>query len=83
MIQSFENKILSEELQGYKVKSVFETIRLQDYICLKGKVTRLQDRKDYKSLSKGEWAIFEPLRLDLEFGPSNWSCPLSSESVFL
>ena len=45
---------LSEELQGYKVKSVLETERLQDYICLKGRVTRLQEKKDYKSLSKGE-----------------------------
>ena len=45
---------LSEELQGYKVKFVLETERLQDYICLKGRVTRLQEKKDYKSLSKGE-----------------------------
>ena len=45
---------LSEELQGHKVKSVLETESLQDYICLKGRVTRLQEKKDYKSLSKGE-----------------------------
>ena len=57
-----ENKTLSEELQDYKVKSVFETERLQDYVCLKGRVTGLQERKDYKSLSKGERAI-----LDLNF----------------
>ena len=39
---SFENKTLPEELQDYKVKSVFETERLQDF-CLKGRVTRLQE----------------------------------------
>ena len=36
-----ENKTLSEELQDYKVKFFLETERLQDYICLKGRVTRL------------------------------------------
>ena len=41
---SFENKTLSEELQDYKVKYAFETERLQDYVCLKGRVTRLQKR---------------------------------------
>ena len=40
---SFENKTPSEELQDYKVKSVFEIERLQDYICLKGRVTGLQE----------------------------------------
>ena len=45
---------LSEKLQDYKVKIVLEIERLQDYICLKGRVTGLQERKDYKSLSKGE-----------------------------
>ena len=51
LIQALKNKTLSEELQDYKVKSVKG---LQDYICLKGRVTRLQEKKDYKSLSKGE-----------------------------
>ena len=32
----FENKTLSEELQGYKVKSVFETERLQDSVWREG-----------------------------------------------
>ena len=41
-VTSFENKLLSLKLKGYKI------------ICLKGRVTRLQERKDYKSLSKGE-----------------------------
>ena len=53
LIQALKIK-LSEELQDYKVKIVLETERLQDYICLKGRVTRLQERKDYKSLSEGE-----------------------------
>ena len=75
---SFENKTLSKELQDYKVKSIFEIERLQDYICLKGRVTRLQERKDYKNLFKGETAI-----LDLNFGLENWTYLLSSESIFL
>ena len=29
---SFENKTLSKELQDYKVKSIFETERLQDSV---------------------------------------------------
>ena len=33
---------MSLKLKGYKI------------ICLEGRVTRLQERKDYKSLSKGE-----------------------------
>ena len=33
---SFENKILFEELQDYKVKSVFEIERLQDSIEREG-----------------------------------------------
>ena len=53
LIQALKIKLF-EELQDYKVKSVLETERLQDYICLKGRVTRLQEKKDYKSLSKGE-----------------------------
>ena len=53
LLQALKIK-LSEELQDYKVKSVLETERLQDYICLNGRVTRLQEKKDYKSLSKGE-----------------------------
>ena len=92
---SFENKTLSEELQDYKVQSIFETKRLQDYVCLKGRDTRLQERKDYKSLSKGERAIFflglelkfEPrnwtFNLDLYFEPLTWTCLLSSESILL
>ena len=42
LIQTLKIK-LSEELQDYKVKSVFETESLQDYIWLKGRVTGLQD----------------------------------------
>ena len=38
---SFENKTLSEELQDYKVKSIFETERLQDSVLREG----LQDYK--------------------------------------
>ena len=53
LIQALKIK-LSEELQDYKVKTVLETKRLQDYICLKGRVTGLQKGKDYKSLSEGE-----------------------------
>ena len=53
LIQALKIKLF-EELQDYKVKFVFETERLQDYIYLKGRVTRLQEKKDYKSLSKGE-----------------------------
>ena len=53
LIQALKIKLF-EELQDYKVKSVLETESLQDYICLKGRVTRLQEKKDYKSLSKGE-----------------------------
>ena len=49
-----QTSVLAEELQDYKVKIVLEIERLQDYICLKGRVPGLQERKDYKSLSKGE-----------------------------
>ena len=49
-----QTSVLAEELQDYKVKIDLEIERLQDYICLKGRVTGLQERKDYKSLSKGE-----------------------------
>ena len=71
MIQALKIKLF-EELQDYEVKSVFETERLQDYICLKGRVTRLQERKNYKSLSKGEgesyllsrvWTLILSLRI--------------------
>ena len=57
-----ENKTLSEKLQDYKVKYVFETERFQDKVY-NGKVIRLQERKDNKSLSQGEGkaVFFEPL----------------------
>ena len=46
LIQALKIK-LSKELHDYKIKIVFETERLQDYICLNGRVTGLQERKDY------------------------------------
>ena len=48
LIQALKIKTLSEELQDYKVKSVKG---LQGYIW---RVTRLQERKDYKNLSEGK-----------------------------
>ena len=44
LIQALKIKLF-EELQDYKVKSVFETERLQDCIYLKGRVIGLQDYK--------------------------------------
>ena len=44
---------LSEELQDYKVKTVLENWKVTIF-CLKGRFTGLQERKDYKSISKGE-----------------------------
>ena len=57
--------------------------RLQDYVCLKGRVTRLQKMKDYKSLSKREKAIFF-----LDFEPKtcesrNWTLLLPFKYVLL
>ena len=69
---SFENKTLSEELQDYKVKSVFETERLWDTIWREG-------LQDYKSLSKGE---SERAILDLNFEPLFWTLKLDMSSVF-
>ena len=65
-----KNKTLFEELQDYKVKAVLETERLQDSIRLKGRVTRLQERKEYKGLSKreGEGGLLSGVRTR-EFGP--------------
>ena len=40
LIQALKIK-LSKELHDYKVKTVFEIERLQDDICLKGRVTRI------------------------------------------
>ena len=57
-----ENKTLSEDLQDYNVKTVFETERLQDSVWREG-------LQDYKSLSKRERAIFF-LGNGREFGPS-------------
>ena len=78
MIQAFKIKLI-EELQDYEVKSVFETERLQDYICLKGRVTRLQERKNYKSLSKGERAILD-FRTEPYFW--TWNLDLNSRPAF-
>ena len=65
-----KNKTLFEELQDYKVKAILEIERLQDSIRLKGRVTRLQERKEYKSLSKreGEGCLLSGVRTR-EFGP--------------
>ena len=56
-----------EELQDYKVKSVkgYKIISIW-----KGRVTRLQERKLYKSLCKGEG---ERAILDLSFESENWT----------
>ena len=73
---SFENKTPSEELQDYKVKSVFETKRLQDYICLKGRVTGLQE-----SFQRREGYLLSGI-LDLNFGPLTWTLILDLIFVF-
>ena len=58
LIQALKIK-LSEELQDYKVKFVFETEMLQDSVWREGlqdyKITR---EEGLQSLSKGERAIF-------------------------
>ena len=51
LIQSLKIKTLSEELQDYKVKSIKG---LKIISIWKGRVTRLQEGKDYKSLSEGK-----------------------------
>ena len=51
-IQALKKKKLSEKLQDYKVKL---SLKLKvTRFCLKGRVIGLQERKDYKNLSKGE-----------------------------
>ena len=62
--------------------------RLQDYkILSEGKGYKITREEDYKSLSKGESAIFfleiGTLNLNLrEFGPENWTSILDLSSVF-
>ena len=65
-----ENKLLSL-LQDYEIKSVFE--RLQDYVCLSGRVIRLQKRGRITRvfLREREGYLLSTLVkfLDLKFGP--------------
>ena len=65
-----ENKL--SLIQALKINTIWRVTRLQSKICKrvtrlylsKGRVTRLQEGKDYKSLSKGEgelsWLSFKP-----------------------
>ena len=77
-----ENKL--SLIQDLKINTIWRVTRLQSKICKKGykiisvwkgKVTRLQERKDYKSLSEGRGELswlrtrLGPKNLDLKVGP--------------
>ena len=69
-----ENKL--SLIQALKINTILRVTRLQSKICKKGykiisvqkgRVTRLQEGKDYKSISKGERELFQ--KLNLKVGP--------------
>ena len=68
-----------EELQDYKVKSV-KSYKI--IFVWRGKVTRLQkESRVQKSFREREKESY--YKVFLKFGPQNWTCLLSSESVYL
>ena len=78
-----ENKTLSEEWQDYKVKSIFETERLQDSVWREGLQDYQRGRITKVFLREGEgYLLSRDWTLTLKFEPENWTSNLNLSSVF-